>query len=115
MPLINICQIHLYLLYSRIKTNYIGSRTDVQGLRGGKIREGAGGGWYLQNFKWGNEGAYFPHIPRFFQFFFVNISAIVSLFAHLKNSTFGNTGTDATGLVHIHHLVDLSLYVMLLT
>ena len=36
-----------------------------------------------------------------FQFFFVNISAVVSLFAHLQNSAVGNIGIDAAGLVHI--------------
>ena len=35
-------------------------------------------------------------------------------FAHLQNNTVGNTGTDAAGLVHVHHLVDLGLHVMLL-
>ena len=35
-------------------------------------------------------------------------------FAHLQNSTVGNTVTDAAELVHVHHLVDLGLHDMLL-
>ena len=38
----------------------------------------------------------------------------MSLFANLQNSTVGNTGTDAAGLVHVHHLVNLGLRVVLL-
>ena len=38
----------------------------------------------------------------------------MSLFAHLQNSTVGNTGTDAAGLVHVYRLVDLGPHVMLL-
>ena len=38
----------------------------------------------------------------------------MSLFAHLQSSTFGNTGIDAAGLIHVHHLLDLDLRVMLL-
>ena len=35
-------------------------------------------------------------------------------FAHLQNSTVGNTGIDAAGLVYVHLLVDLSQHVILL-
>ena len=52
--------------------------------------------------------------PQFFLFFFFNFSAAMLLFANLQNSTVGNTGTDAAGLVHVHHLVELGLRVVLL-
>ena len=32
------------------------------------------------------------------------------IFAHIQNSTVGNTVTDAAGLVHVHHFVDLLCY-----
>ena len=56
-----------------------------------------------------------PPPPPILQFFFINISADASVFAHLQNSTVDNTVTDATGLVHVHRLVDLiklTLYVI---
>ena len=34
-------------------------------------------------------------------------------FVHLKNSTLGNTGTDAARLVHVHHLANLGQHIML--
>ena len=61
----------------------------------------------------GRTGRYLNPLPLIFLIFFVNISAAVSLFPQLQNSTVGNKGTDAAGLEHVHHLVDLSQYIML--
>ena len=53
--------------------------------------------------------------PPIFLILFFSISVLqCHFFAHLQNSTVGNTGTDAAGLVKVHHLVDLGLHVMLL-
>ena len=61
----------------------------------------------------GEEVLTFPFL-NFSNNFFSILVLQCHFFAHLQNSTVGNTVTDAVGLVHVHFLVDLDLHVMLL-
>ena len=46
---------------------------------------------------------------KFFNSFFSILVLQCYFFAHLRNSTVGNTGIDTNGLVHVHLLIDLGL------
>ena len=80
--------------------------------RQGQRNRGDRGNGPLQNFKWGDEGAYIP--SKFFNYFFSIFVLQCHFFAHLQNSTIGNTDIDAVEQVHVHLIVDLDLHVMLL-
>ena len=80
-------------------------------LNRGKQGGGRGDGAF-QNFKWGGRRCLNP--SNFSNSFFSILVLQYHFAAHLQDSNVGNTGTDAAGLLHVHHLVDLGLHVMLL-
>ena len=48
--------------------------------------------------------------PNFSNSYFSILVLQCHIFAHLQNSTVGNTVTDAAGPVQVHHFVDLDLH-----
>ena len=75
---------------------------------------GGSGGMVPSKFLSGEKKVLKSPSPNFSNSFFSILVQLCHFFAHLQNSTVGNTVTDAAGLVHMYHIVDLDLYVMLL-